>query len=425
MIAHITDPHYDPNYQIGTWAACDEPCCCRFDQPLPAGAPASDAAQRWGDYRDCDSPAEVVVDAFQQVRRQHQVSTLNDASGTRNSPSSLIIALQRLDYIYFTGDIVDHGIWEKSRESVQQSIIQLNNMLQQNFQGVQIFPVIGNHEGYPVNVFAPGSVPPQYSTQWLYTFMANQWSRWLPESALATVRQGGYYTIAVRPGLRIIAMNNNDCYTFNWWLIYKPSYPSTQLQWVHDTLLASEQIGEKVHILYHHSPGNGHCHNVYAREYRRIVERFWNTISGQFCGHTHSDELNLFYSRNNPTQALNVLWNGGSTTAFSHVNPNYNMYTMDPTTFQVNSHETWIYNLTAANLTPNQAPRWFLEYNFQQEFGVPNLSPASLSNLAMQFANNPSRLLRVSCRMRWYSFKMVLLIHLFILLVLAIETKLG
>lgn len=73
IVAHITDPHFDPAYQAGSYAACEETNCCRYDQPLPADAPPSDAAGRWGDYRYCDSPYEAVVDAFTQIRRQHQV----------------------------------------------------------------------------------------------------------------------------------------------------------------------------------------------------------------------------------------------------------------------------------------------------------------------------------------------------------------
>lgn len=70
-IAHITDPHYDPRYQVGSIVECKEPSCCRNDQPMSNDSSVS--AQRWGDYRMCDSPLEAVEDAFMQIRRQHQV----------------------------------------------------------------------------------------------------------------------------------------------------------------------------------------------------------------------------------------------------------------------------------------------------------------------------------------------------------------
>lgn len=375
-IAHITDPHYDPSYQVGSYADCEETNCCRFDQPIPEGADPSVGAGRWGDYRYCDSPWDAVVDAFTQIRRQHQ----------------------NIDYVYFTGDIVDHALWATSVNGIEASVTRINGLLDSTFSGVPIFPVIGNHESHPVNLFAPNTVPTQFSTQWLYNYLADEWSKWLPAEALNTVRQGGYYTVLVKTGFRIITINNNDCYTYNWWLIYEPSFPRTQLQWLHDTLLAAEKAGEKVHILAHVPPGDSTCFKVYSREYRRIVERFWNTISAQFAGHTHADEFNIFYSRENANQALNVMWNGGSTTAFNDVNPNYRMYTMDQSTYQINAHETWIYNLTLANLSPNQNPTWYKEYDFKTEWGVANLSPASLSGLADTFARTPTKLQRVS---RW------------------------
>lgn len=72
-IVHITDPHYDPNYRVGANAVCGEPVCCRYDQPLTGESLPGDAAGRWGDYRDCDSPFDAIADAFTQIRRQHTV----------------------------------------------------------------------------------------------------------------------------------------------------------------------------------------------------------------------------------------------------------------------------------------------------------------------------------------------------------------
>ncbi|XP_059620625.1 sphingomyelin phosphodiesterase-like [Phlebotomus argentipes] len=373
-IVHISDPHYDPNYQEGTHAVCGEPSCCRSDQPLPPGTPASEAAGYWGDYRDCDSPFRAVQDSFRHIRSQHP----------------------NIDYVYFTGDIVDHGIWATSFDWNRNSISRVHTALRESFGGIPTYPVIGNHEAHPTNVFAPDSLRgnAMFSTQWLYDFLANEWSAWLPAAALTTVRNGGYYTVLVRPGFRIIALNNNQAYTWNFWGLYDPQYARNQLQWFHDTLLAAESAGEKVHVIGHVPSGSGDTYYVYAREYAKVVERFWNTISGQFMGHTHADQFTVFYAQSNPQQAVNVQWNGGSTTAFTDVNPNYKVYTADPQTYQINGHETWIYNLTQANLTPQLYPSWFKEYDFMTEYGISNMSPATLNALAESFARNPQRLHR-------------------------------
>ncbi|GAB0097653.1 Sphingomyelin phosphodiesterase [Sergentomyia squamirostris] len=372
-IVHISDPHYDPNYLEGTHAVCGEPVCCRSDQPLPPGSPAEERAGYWGDLRDCDSPFRAVQNAFQHIRSQHQ----------------------SIDYVYFTGDIVDHGVWATSQDWNKNSMRRVHTSLRESFGGIPVYPVIGNHEAHPTNVFAPSTITNQaLSSSWLYNFLADEWSSWLPAAALSTVRQGGYYTVLVRPGLRIVALNNNECYTFNFWIVYNPQYARTQLQWFHDTLLAAEAANEKVHVLGHIPSGTGDCYRVYAREYARIVERFWNTISAQFMGHTHADQFTIFYAPSNPYQAVNVQWNGGSTTAFSDVNPNYKYYTADSQTFQINRHETWIYNLTQANLSPQLYPSWFRAYDFETEYGINNMSPATLNQLVENFARTPQRLRR-------------------------------
>jgi hypothetical protein len=165
-----------------------------------------------------------------------------------------------------------------------------------------------------------------------------------------------------------------------------------QLQWFHDTLLAAEQAGEKVHVLVHIPSGEGSCNYIWSREYNRIIERFYRTISAQFTGHTHKDEFNIYYDRKDSVHATGVSWNGGSITPYSHVNPNYAIYYVDNKLFQVNEYESWIFNLTEANLNPGQSPRWFKQYSFKEDFGLKDLSPASLDQLVHSMVRDRKRL---------------------------------
>lgn len=235
--------------------------------------------------------------------------------------------------------------------------------------------------------------------------MANTWD-WLPERARDTIKQAGYYTVLLREGLRVIAINNNEGYTFNWWVLYDSRYSAIQLQWLHDTLLDAERNGEKVHILAHIPNVAGDMFATYSREYRRIVDRFWDTISAQFNGHTHNDQFTMFYAIDEPSAAINVAWNGGSATAYSDVNPNYRIYSVDNNTYvsnsdqyllwnfkqfclqQVTDHETWIYNLTEANRNRDQDPFWFREYTFTEAYEIEDLSAATLDNMLTSFATN-------------------------------------
>lgn len=78
---------------------------------------------------------------------------------------------------------------------------------------------------------------------------------------------------------------------------------------------------------------------------------------------------------------MNVAWTGGSGTTYTGRNSNYRIYTVESNTFEVIDVDTYIFNLTAANLTPNRPPEWFKEYSFREAFGVTDLSPYTLSNL--------------------------------------------
>lgn len=161
--------------------------------------------------------------------------------------------------------------------------------------------------------------------------LADAWLRhgWITPAAANTVRQGGYYTISVRPGFRVIVLNNNDCYTYNYWILYSVNEVRAQLQWLHDTLLAAEQNHERVHILKHIRNGGGSCTQFWQREYRRVIDRFHNIIGAQFNGHSHRVEQEVFYDSPTSQHAINVAWNGGSATAFVGVNPNYLVYSVD------------------------------------------------------------------------------------------------
>lgn len=113
----------------------------------------------------------------------------------------------------------------------------------------------------------------------------------------------------------------------NFWILHSRFHIQSQLQWFHNTLLAAEQAGERVHVLTHHHQSA--CFRFYSREFRRIQDRFHMTISATFLGHTHSDEFHLFYDRPTAAHALSVQWNAGSVSPWQRYNPNYNLYYVD------------------------------------------------------------------------------------------------
>lgn len=155
----------------------------------------------------------------------------------------------------------------------------------------------------------------------------------LPPDASNITLYSGYYTTLIRPGLRVVALNNNVCSTFNWWISYEVKSIQKQFQWLHDVLLAAETAGEKVHILAHIPNGDEDYHQPCSREFRRIVDRFHQIITGQFNGHKEYFGFNIFFKNNNESMAVNMAWNGGGISTFTGVNRNYVAYAVDPVSY--------------------------------------------------------------------------------------------
>lgn len=73
----------------------------------------------------------------------------------------------------------------------------------------------------------------------------------------------------------------------------------SQLKWLMNQLQTAETVNEKVHIIGHMPPGHPDCSKIWSHNYYNIIARFENTITGQFFGHTHQDEIELFYDPDN------------------------------------------------------------------------------------------------------------------------------
>ena len=153
--------------------------------------------------------------------------------------------------------------------------------------------------------------------------------------------------ILVKDDLRVISLNTNFCNNFNFWLLLNFNDPHRHLHWMYRQLHKAEVNKERVYILGHIAPGTRSClgknsfnHDQYwicnilvlgrwSREYNRIVRRFRNTIAGQFFGHTHHDEFQVFFKDDNDTEAISMAYLAPSETSVDGVNPSYRIYEID------------------------------------------------------------------------------------------------
>lgn len=109
---------------------------------------------------------------------------------------------------------------------------------------------------------------------YLYDQLAVEWSRWLPDYALETVRKGAFYSVLVRPGLRVISVNGNYCERSNFFLMLNSTDPLGQLAWLVSELDSAEKNAERVHIINHVPPGRYDCLKTWSKNYYDIVNRY-------------------------------------------------------------------------------------------------------------------------------------------------------
>ncbi|KAI1319697.1 hypothetical protein EDD11_003391 [Mortierella claussenii] len=373
-ILHLSDWHVDEQYTPGSEGACNRPTCCRkySDSPLTP----TRAASSWGDY-NCDTPLKLSQDLLKFVP---QVA----------KPSFAIL----------TGDVPPHDIWLENQSTVIPEETHSYSVMAS--LGAKIYPTVGNHEGGPPNLF-----PTQASggdVSWLYSSLADNWSRWLPSDAVNSVKKFGAYTVSPQPGFRIISLNTNFCYTMNFYLYghTKDLDPNGELQWLITQLQAAEDAGERVWIIGHVGPSQTDCLQNWSAQYYQVIQRYSpHVVAEQFFGHTHYDEFALYYQpgAKNAQNAVSTAWIGPSVTPYTNLNPGFRVYKVDTGNWNVYDAQTYVADLDQAASwdASGSSPNWHLEYSARQAYGafvpVPTtspLSPAWWHNVTNAFESNPA-----------------------------------
>lgn len=113
--------------------------------------------------------------------------------------------------------------------------------------------------------------------------------------------------------------------------------------------------------------------------------RYEATIAGQFFGHTHFDEFEVFYDETYRGRASSIAYIGPSVTPYYGLNPGYRIYHVDgnyaASTRTVLDHETWIMDLQEANRHAVESPRWYRLYTAREAFRMHSLTPQDWDHL--------------------------------------------
>lgn len=365
-VLFFTDLHMDVQYQAGVDANCGEPLCCRDTNPPAKNA--SEAAGKWGDYRNCDMPPWTVEGMMKNLSNYH------------------------FDFILFTGDIPAHDVWNQSRSDQIDRNDRFTQLILKYFPGTPLYAALGNHASSPVNSYPPPQLAnvPGGDIAWLYDGVSKNWKNWIPEKDLVTARKGGYYTTLIRKGLRVVTLNNNYCSDDSWWLLvgdYSVD-PAGQLKWLVQVMQQAEDDGEKV-IILSHRPTDG-CLKSWSLNYYNIIMRYEGIIIAQFFGHAHTDELKLFYDMKNSSRLASVGFIGPGYTTYSNLNAGYRIYTFDGD-YEGSTHSIMdgvSYYLDIEEANKSDKPVWRHEYSFLQDYGMKSMFPEDFEDLMNRFSND-------------------------------------
>lgn len=374
---HFSDWHYDPRYSVGSEANCTSgsPCCRTTNWNEESPTTPLEPASRFGDYT-CDTPADLGLSAFQNMRE-----TLN---------------LSEVGMAIFTGDLVSHDAhWELSDSYTTYTEVMSYLTFKAQLGEVPVYAALGNHDSNPTDMAAANS--PFYpspidvndfmagfslvSSMWA----ANNWiPYYLPEQARTHY---GAYSVSAHDGkLQVITFNTDFWFLTNIYNYVDMTNPdlSGAFKFLISELEAAEAAGQRVWIIGHVPSGYDGSSTVDnpSTLFYSIVQRFSpHVIAAIFFGHTHSDQMNLYYdapvhgnialkNQSNATfTPINAAWIGPSIVPISTDNPAWRYYDIDSKTFSVINSYTYFSNISDTSSWTE--PVWQFEYSAREVYDDP------------------------------------------------------
>ncbi|KAJ8870069.1 hypothetical protein PR048_029080 [Dryococelus australis] len=266
----------------------------------------------------------------------------------------------------------DHRMWVLKN---------LTDLLHHTFSSQFVFPVLGHEDPNP-------------GLGQTYKEVADLWGHWLPTESLDTFSKGGYYTFEQKAKkLRIVALNTNLYVETDG----KEDDPGGQWEWLRTVLDKSRKNKETVYIVGHIPPGvderqsgvflapQASFQEKFNKKYVQMVRKYSDIIVGQFFGHLHSDTFRIIYGENGAPVSWLFIAPALSPrrTPSGANNPGIRLYKFDTISGQVLDYEQFYLNLVSAN--QRHQAEWLAEYNLTSYYGLPDVTAATLSDLAERF----------------------------------------
>ncbi|THH00676.1 hypothetical protein EW026_g1901 [Hermanssonia centrifuga] len=241
------------------------------------------------------------------------------------------------DFMVYTGDLISHDPDNQlTREYIMYTETVLYDLFKRLLGSGPVYAALGNHDTYNQAQDAPhslgGALADQFS--WNYDHVAALWQheQWISEEAVQLARAHyAAYMVKRTDGLRVITLNTDMWYRANYFNYINMSHPDTSgmLRFLTDELQEAEDAGDRVWILGHVLSGWDGT-NAMTNP---------TDLSAIFWGHTHEDQLSIFYANNatdiSAKTAQVVSWIGPSLTPLTNLNSGFRMYEVDSSTFEI------------------------------------------------------------------------------------------
>ena len=339
----ITDIHYDEKYVENGTIYCDTPLCCHEKVSNYSRIKSG----KFGGEKNCDT--------------------------NLNTLKSFIQASYKLepDFIIWTGDNMEHDDWNSTQEEVYTSTETIKYYIDEIYQHkIPVYPVIGNHEVYPNDLWESGN-------EKIFENLANIYKDYFFEDqAYESFSKYGYYTEKhPNSNLRIIALNCLYCDSVNYHhLSSNHTEAKKEFIWLEKVLRQAEENNEYVYILDHFPINSEFTLVECSKRLRAIFDRFDYIIRGYFSGHNHLDDIAPVKRYFEPRPIININYIAPSLTPNEEdgIFPSFRQYYIDSSTMQVIDYEQYRLNLTDANL--KGVDNWYLSYTASELFNVTDLT---------------------------------------------------
>ena len=337
---HITDIHYDPEYIEGASVYCDYGVCCHE----PASTYTRIKSGKFGSLINCDTNNYTLISFVEKAKE------LNP------------------DFIIWTGDNAEHNNWNSSQDEVYYTTQTIKDLIDNTFgKDIRIYPVIGNHETYPNDLWKSGN-------ENIFANLALIYRDYLDDDAYETFSKYGYYTeLHPNTNLRIIALNCLYCDSVNYYSMSTiHNEAKAEFIWLENVLREAEKNGEYVYILDHFPINADFMLYECSKRLRALFDRFDYIIRGYFSGHTHKDDIAPVRRYFEPRPIINMNFIAPSLSTFDGGFPSFRMFYLDSNTKNVIDYDQYRLNITDANL--KGTANWYLSHKATQLFNVTDLT---------------------------------------------------